>query len=111
MKKDSLTEKEREQNEEEQKQSIKEDNFAFAFHSILRKCLDCDAASLCWNAIHLLKPGDWDLFVKQMVDKTITRENCVGAVGYGDSARIIFRIGLEQLTDKEYEVIEKYIRE
>ena len=92
----------------------KEQIFAELFHTALRKSLDSKASSICWNAIHILEGDAWGDFVHNVVSgkgKKLTKKVCVDAIEYGRADRNLLRIGLEMLTDEEYGILDKWIRD
>lgn len=89
--------------------SEKNQFFAYTFHTFLRKELDSDGSSICWNAIHLLDKKDWSRFISNVKGKTINKQTCLDAIDYGDYARSLFIIGLRQMEDKEYEALNDFL--
>ena len=86
--------------------------FGEIFHTALRKSLDSTASSICWNAVYLLDKKDWEDFLKAVSSADpLTRQACEDAIYCGNAARNLFRIGLKMLTDEEYEVLDKRVKE
>lgn len=80
------------------------------FHRALRKCLDSDASSVCWNAINLTNPEQWARFISEMekYEEGSLEDRCRGLFLYGESAMNLLNIGLRMLTSEEYKVLEEY---
>ena len=80
------------------------------FHWALRKCLDSQASSIAWNAINVTTEEQWGRFIDAVnkVEGATIGERCEDIFLYGESALNLLMIGLEMLTDGEWEVLEKY---
>ena len=54
----------------------------------------------------------WVEFVSKVADKEINRKNCLEVLPLGvSSSQNIFHMGLDMMTDGEFEVLEKYVSE
>lgn len=82
----------------------------YAFHRALRKRLDSDASSVCWNAIYLLLGDTWEEFCRTVRGRTDPlKARCKNVLHYGEChGQTLFLIGLRMLTDEEWEVLEEH---
>jgi len=92
----------------------KEAMFAELFHTALRKSLDSKASSICWNAVYILEQDAWHDFVSKAsnsMGKKLTKKVCLEAIDYGRADKNLLRLGLEMLTDEEYDSIGGFIKD
>jgi len=87
--------------------------FAEGFHTAFRKILDGDASVIVWNAINLLDGESWTQFCADATEGEgdTLKERCMKAVEdwYGNPAKTLVRLGLEKLTDGDWESIDIWL--
>ncbi len=89
----------------------REQIFAEGFHVGFRKGMDSEASVIVWNILYILDGVVKHEFVKQVLAGEGTlKERCLNAEALKVSKHdiVLFRFGMDMMTDAEWENLEDY---